>query len=777
MAVYDGFFDAVLDEETGEYDRDYGPSDFTDYFANVIGTGVCVHNNPGSYKAEFEGDTLYLRPGYLFIQGYWLANKPGPDEDPATYKGYAVALPAGQTGPLAVVAHLNLGKRMIELEARSVAQAYPDSLVLAIVSPTAAEDTRHNTDICGVIDTAGELSSKVEWAINYIDTEIESKLAQVERDIAAQEAKLDAKIAEVQAVANSIVPPPVGSIKFSAAQDVDEDWLLCDGSFINEADYPELVAALGKLTPSGDKFQLISSGEIGPQISNGVVYGGRMWVYSYSAQKLYGVDLEGTAAVKEIELISEDANFKNFIAPTNASPLALSIVPHTSETGAKLFLAQIIADGFVSSASGTPMYEKSLNYFLVFHAEFSDAAPTLLLTPAYDELNTLSNNVYFNPALAVPTVVSNVVAGEENYYCAIGASTHSSGGKRGYLRWKSSGEAVFETVDTMYGDRSVFNAQRASFSRKTKNQLVSVDQSSKYISGAGYSFSYEIRSGPYDIFHADGDKNITGRQQPIPLTIAGQDKVLVSFDKNLFPWLSITQSEGDSTVPSLSLPSAARIFVDGGAYLWGKDIYMIFVGTGIIFSRTLESGSFGYLDTTSVLGTITQFGYLDYSQDEGTLYLLGQDTTNTVKAAKIVLNTLYDYANDGAWLPMIAADGVPAYIKAKNGGGGSGGVITDPVSMKITVSIDNYSNFAQSADIIFNGGVLIVGTFTRTVSASGTFTVGIRVKKPTSGTTWRLSMNGTDVVSVSTVADVGTESTATFNTADFIANGIMLSGR
>ena len=92
---------------------------------------------------------------------------------------------------------------------------------------------------------------------------------------------------------------------------------------------------------------------------------------------------------------------------------------------------------------------------------------------------------------------------------------------------------------------------------------------------------------------------------------------------------------------------------------------MIFVGTGIIFSRTLETNSFGYLDTTSVLGTITQFGYLDYSQDEGTLYLLGQDTTNTVRVAKIVLNTLYDYANDGAWLPMIASDGVPAYIKAK----------------------------------------------------------------------------------------------------------------
>ena len=46
------------------------------------------------------------------------------------------------------------------------------------------------------------------------------------------------------------------------------------------------------------------------------------------------------------------------------------------------------------------------------------------------------------------------------------------------------------------------------------------------------------------------------------------------------------------------------------------------------------------------------------------LYILGQDSSNRVKAAKIVLNTLYDYANDGAWLPVIASDGVPAYIKA-----------------------------------------------------------------------------------------------------------------
>lgn len=140
--------------------------------------------------------------------------------------------------------------------------------------------------------------------------------------------------------------------------------------------------------------------------------------------------------------------------------------------------------------------------------------------------------------------------------------------------------------------------------------------------------------------------------------------MIASFTPTNFPVVRSDGAKGGDIRPGISLPSAARVFVDAGAYLWGKDIYMIFVGTGIIFSRTLEEGSFGYLDTTSVLGTITQFGYLDYSQDEGTLYLLGQDTSNRVKVAKIELNTLYDYANDGAWLPMIASDGVPAYIKA-----------------------------------------------------------------------------------------------------------------
>lgn len=648
MAVYDGFFDAVLDEETGEDDRAYHSGSFTDYFARMVGSGVCIHNDPDSFKVRFENGSAVISPGYLFIQGYWLKN----DGD------YSVPMTGSAT--MAVAAHLNLGKRMIEIEAVSVAQAYPDSLVLALVNPAAgtAEDTRHNTDICGVIDTAGELSKKVEWAIRYIDNEIEGKLAAAEAEIAAQGKRLDAKIAEVQAQVDRIVPPPVGTIKFSAAQDVGEEWLRCNGDFISESQYPELVAALGKLTPSADKFQLISDGEIGPQISNGVIYDGRMWVYSYATQKLYGVDLEGTEAVREIAVTSEDPYFKDFLPPSNNSPLCLSIVPHKIGSGAKIFLSQIKANKSMGESPVTA--SKLREAALIYQAEFQSDAQSLALSFAIQSSITLEKYEYsYVKTQAVPSITSNVVSGIEKYYVAIGGDIPK------YWQYlvfdESAAEILKSSPGFITGDDHYLAAQRFSFSRKAKDNAV-------FCASLEYSPNdnrYYIVSAPNSTFSATGSGKISGRETPLPLNIVGAEKVLSAFDKNLFPWLSIIHNKGKAVTPNLQIPSAARIFVDAGAYLWGKDIYMIFVGTGIIFSRTLEEGSFGYLDTTGILGTITQFGYLDYSQDEGTLYLLGQDTSNRVKVAKIVLNTLYDYANDGAWLPMIASDGVPAYIKAK----------------------------------------------------------------------------------------------------------------
>jgi len=769
MAVYDGFFDAVQNEDTGEYDRAYGSGDFTQYFSQVIGSGVCVHSDPDSFKVRLEDGKAVVSPGYLFIQGYWCKN----DAD------YPIDLPG--TSNYAIVAHLNLGTRMIELEARSVAQAYPDSLVLAIVSPTSAEDTRHNTDICGVIDTAGELSGKVEWAVNYIDNEIEGKLAAAEADINAQAAKLDRKIAEAQAQVDRISPPPIGSIKFSASQDVGPEWLRCDGSFVNEADYPELVAALGKLTPSGDKFQLLSDGEIGPQITNGVVYGGRLWVYSYSTKKLYGVDVEGSGAIKEITVTSEDSYFKGVHPPTTAQPIALSIVESSVDGKTRLFLTQILVDNgtWDSSYPGKNIWQ---DFLWAFVGEFDPNGGSIAVSAPFVNITTPTGANYlhrFNCKVCVPYVVSRNVGGAERFSLA----TSLYEGAEYIVEW-GAGDENAAGSGLNYANRGSGTTdlyalgQRVAFSSKSKNESVFVD--AVRLSTTSYSsYSTEICSFHQGIFTRGTSVQPPTSGEvltvPNPLNIVGQNKMLFEVSNSAALVVSLRDTDVPQKVSiGVSLPSAARIFVDGGAYLWGKDIFMVFVGTGIIFSRTLEDGSFGYLDTTSVLGTITQFGYLDYSQDEGTLYLLGQDTANHVKVAKIVLNTLYDYANDGAWLPLIASDGVPAYIKAIEGGNSE--PITDPVELSITVlTPDGY--FDSYANVIFNREVLIAGKYSRTVSKSGTFSVGFRVKQTGANGTASVKLNGATAVTEYLYGKpIGYENAASFKVSDYISGGITLQG-
>lgn len=671
MAVYDGFFDAVLDEESGAYDRAYDSGSFTEYFGQMVGSGVCVYQNPDSMKVRFRDGAAVVAPGYLFIHGYWLKN----DGD------YSVPLP--DAGLYAITACLDLGRRRIEIAAQSKAdpEVYPDSLVLAYVTVNyagegAVEDTRNNTNICGMIDAMGSLSDKVADAIYYIDHEIEGKLAQAEGEIKAQAVLLDNKIAEVSAMVDKLAPPPIGSIKFSASQKVGAEWLLCDGSFINETQYPELVAALGKLTPSGDKFRLISDGEIAPGLSNGAIYGGRMWVYSYTAKTLYGVDLDGVRPVKTVALTSEDARFSSFVAPTVAKPLVLSVVPHKNKAGAKLFLSQIILDG---GNVNTLLDYAWMKHFLLYSTEFTGDEASLSMKVPFPSLKKEADKSHssyeyyhnFHSSTCIPQVVSHMVNGVETYYCIAGEhrSTYggfSSGGADAIV-WTDDTTVAEHSLSIGYNinDRAPSVKQRVSFSEKHKGEAVYVRIDER----SGEFYNYYVTSKPSGMFDYSGKsfsvKTLSGRQSYGPLNLAGESRALTSFDLTLFPWVSLSAESFEVVNPKLPLPTAARLFVDAGAYLWGKNMYFVFVGTGIIFSRNLDSGSFGYLDTTSVLGVITQFGYLDYSEDEGTLYLLGQDAANRVKVAKIVLNTLYDYANDGAWLPLIASDGVPAYIKAK----------------------------------------------------------------------------------------------------------------
>lgn len=666
MALYDGFFDAVFNEETGKFDREYESGAFTRYFGSFVGSGVCVYQNPDSMLVRLEDGAAVVQPGYLFIQGYWLKN------DAAYTVDYA-----GE-GPYAVLAQLDMARRMITLTAgpKASPESYPDALVLAYVEDGAVTDTRYRTDICGVIDAAGSLTGKIEFALHYIDTEIEDKLAQAEADIRAQEAELDAKIAGVQALADKLTPPPVGTIQFSASQDVGPEWLRCDGRFVSETDYPELVAALGKLTPSGDKFKLLSSGEIGPQLSNGALYASRLWVYSYSAKKLYGVDVEGGQPVKEISLSSSNAHFGDFIAPTVLKPICLSIVPHKKGSGAKLFLAQIVQDGGSVATSANLAW---LQNFLFFECEFHGTESALTLKPPFNSIEVILDSsskpykhYFFDSSRYIPYASSYMKNGIEIYAVSAGYSKDSGGIGGNYiypLEWSNEQETadiVESRIDFGFSLSSSgsppYDSNRACFSAKSKGEIVGVSLS------ATTKRIYRIASYPNNTFNFEGTFATSiwdsTRDSIGPIPVFGHSAALFCFNVNAFPYASLLKSDANAVNPNIQLPSAARVFVDAGAYLWGKDIYFFFVGTGILFSRTLQEGDWGYLDTTSVLGTITQFGYLDYSEDEGTLYILGQDSSNRVKAAKIVLNTLYDYANDGAWLPVIASDGVPAYIKA-----------------------------------------------------------------------------------------------------------------
>lgn len=666
MAIYTGFFDAAFDEVSGTYDHEYDSSDFVGYFEQLVGSGVCVHENDNSLQAYYDLNSkrVVVNPGYLFIRGYWLKND----------GLYTINLSGVGANTYAILAQLNVGDRAISITQtpKKDPESYPDALVLAYATVddqggVTLEDTRSRTDICGLIDSAGSLSSKVDYAINYIDTQIEGRLDRIEQQLQAQSAELDGKIDEANELVSQISPPSIGTIQFSASQNIEEGWLLCDGSFINEADYPELVAALGKNYPSGDKFKLLNTDGVGRQISNGVLCKGRLWVFSYSDRKLYGVDVEGEEPIKEVTLTSASVNFQNWQNP-NSNPIALSIIPNlTNGTKYHLFLSQM------NGTTGGEIPDPSKT--LIFHSDFSGEESSLALEQS-PQIDSVVPDGGVNELLSsLPYVISRMENGVETFYMASYQGYHPSGqgsSSRSWVvgfKWTSSGtDTELIKVGASYNP-DVQKYVMLGFLDGNLKELV-VPYLTRTSSGTTYHTG--VTSYPEGTFNRDAFKDskirdLTYESKTTPV-IAGDETILLQVSPDLSSLVTLSRTSIAASVNTpipLSFPSSARPFLNGCAYLWGKKMFFIFVGTGIIFSRDLTEGSFGYLDTTSVLGTITQYAGILYSQDEMTLYLIGQDTTNSIKAAKIVLNTLYDYSNDGAWLPLIASDGIPAYIKAK----------------------------------------------------------------------------------------------------------------
>ena len=378
----------------------------------------------------------------------------------------------------------------------------------------------------------------------------------------------------------------------------------------------------------------------------------------------------------------------------------------------------------------------------------------------------------WNAENAIPYVESFSENGIETFYLFVNGITYYYS-----ITWTESEDGLAQIINKGNVARRLNPYQRSGYSGKNGKEGIRVEIA-RWTSGYDEFFYYDIESYPNHQFDYKGSQNFSTREEPIlrksigPMNIVGEDYAVSSFDINLFPVFSRKEPVMRSVEPGLNLPSGARVFVDGAAYLWGKSIYMFFVGTGIIFSRTLEKGSFGYLDTTSVLGAITQFGYLDYSQDEGTLYLLGQDTTNKVKLAKIVLNTLYDYANDGAWLPQLASDGVPAYIRAIQTEAPSG-------DRKVTINlIADYSSIRDSFYVYFNGERLAFDkTYTRTISAGvETFTIELEKTGESEHHSCYLYINDSQILNIPTYAPQGEKKTVTLRWEDY-SDTLTITGR
>lgn len=771
MALYDGFFDAEKIDPNGlddpsNYDRTYGSADFVDYFANFIGSGVCVYNNPDSFKVSYSDGSIHVAPGYLFIKGYWLRN-----DDDLTIQADA--------GVYAVVARLNSGARMIGLDKEVKSDDYTSDncLVLAYVTVASSgeatvDDMRSDTDVCGVIDSIGSMSKKLDWALNYIDTEIIAKLSEAEQTIDKHVAALQSKLAEISALADAFEPPDVGTIKFSASQDIGDDWLKCDGSFVSEYDYPELVEALGKLTPGVDDFKELLDTSDAEYISNCCLYDGYAWVYLVKSKKLVGFN---GAEKKEIDVTGVD----------DLVQLA-SVDTVLSVCGGAVYLAQ---------------NNQTASAFVLLECEnFTGREESIVMA----RLSVSNYTSDLDMKLSVPRVVD--VSGTK--YMVLGTKYTKSGSSEithtislTYLSWVSGAfsSANKNTTNlayysyqqtTGYGfyegySFNLINSYRA-FSPKTSMELFII---CGYISSrVNYYVNFGVGSFPRKIY---------GTNTSSALASGDSSNAIIKWVLSLNPKINILPAVGnneyilraeivnrkltithgiynpvslyDWRTIDIDLPARAVLFKESVCYAATQGLWFVFVGTGLLFTDNLAEGTWGYLDTQETIGVITQFGCVDYDAEKNALYISGVASNGIPKLGEMKLPDLYDYANDGAWLPMIASDGVPAYIKAKPGDG-----MSEKVDVQINVTISG--DFANYADFIFNGETLVSGTYVRKLPQNGKFTVGLHIKHKESRSYYvNVILGSTKIARVSVNSDIGTEQTASFNVSDYISTGISVS--
>lgn len=163
MAETSGFFDAVYDAETEDYDLRYLAEEFASYFSLFIGNGVFISPTNQLKVHAGEGLTVTVEPGWAFIDGYWYHN----DEQ------RTLVVPPNATSQIrtdCVKCRLDYANRRIQsmyfngtTEVDRGGNYYDLKLAEVIVQVSSVQilesditDTRMNEEVCGFVKSLME---------------------------------------------------------------------------------------------------------------------------------------------------------------------------------------------------------------------------------------------------------------------------------------------------------------------------------------------------------------------------------------------------------------------------------------------------------------------------------------------------------------------------------------------------------------------------------------------------------------------------------------------
>ena len=464
------------------------------------------------------------------------------------------------------------------------------------------------------------------------------------------------------------LPPPVGTIKYSAT-DPGPDWVKCDGSFVSEDDYPELLPLLNHKEPTATDLLTAYKADKAGGITNTCVFNGSIWAYLVDAHLLVSVPPTGTA--KTIPVSGAEAL-------SGASPVYLSIC------GGSLYLTQIGGTGC-----------KIILFELV---DFSGTETSITVTGI--NLNSSSNVNMVANQYTIPYVVDvggtkMVALALERSYCY-------------YLTW-TAGKYSTTVRQTSYYANASYNMSQdhttrlsAKFGFSVKNQNEAIF-AMRYLGVQEASNSFGMRfwlsiasipqalyglpeSDPYSYATypsiddaLEKDRNAKYIQkfvvekyipQMISLPSGANNEYLYNVD---LVDRKVTLMHGrynGGTLPewrdiNIKLPSRAVLFTDSVCYVAEQSMWFIFVGTGLLFGSKLATGGWGYIDTMGRLGLVAKYGCITYLPGENALYISGLNTAGTPVVCKLLFDGEMDFTGAGAWLPVLVKDGIPAYIKAK----------------------------------------------------------------------------------------------------------------